>query len=112
MGGDADNQQVDVVDGFFEVGGGLQVGREGEPGQVARVGVALVDLPGEFGVAGPYGAVVVAGQQGGDGRSPRSGSEYRDPHASPALAFVFGKEFNHRTSGRVVASTGRFRLTR
>src|SRR5581483_6550534 len=86
---------------------GLEVSRQGEAGQVAGVGVALVDLPGQLGVAGPHGAVVVAGQKGGDGRSPRSGSEYRDPHAGPPLLSLRVKGFNHRTSGRPMASPGR-----
>ena len=82
--GHADHEQVDVVDGLLQVRGGLQVGRQREPGQVARVGVALVDLPGQFGVARPDGAIVLARHQGRHGRAPRSGPEHCDPHIGSA----------------------------
>ena len=81
--GYADDQQVDVVNGLLQVRRGLQVGRQREPGQVARVGVALVDLPGQFGIARPDGAIVMARHQGRHRGAPRPGPEYCDPHARP-----------------------------
>ena len=61
---DADDQELGVRDGFFEVGRGAQAIGKVEAGQVALVGVLAVDFVSDGSVARPqHGRVANRGER-------------------------------------------------